>query len=81
MESEHLAGPQPGLVAEELRQVPDPPARLAVAERPAQDMAGPTGRAGQPEQDHRDADDPLMRRRRLDEDVLEQTTTGRATFH
>ena len=50
VEVEDLAGPQPGLVAEELGEVADPPPDGAVAERRAEDRPGPRRRRGQPEQ-------------------------------
>ena len=47
---QHLAGGQPGLVAEQLRQVPDPPACVPVAQRAAQHGPAPARRPGQAEQ-------------------------------
>ena len=47
---DHLASPQPGLVAERLGQVADPPAGHQIAERRAEHRATPTGRAGEPQQ-------------------------------
>ena len=50
VELEDLAGAEPGLVAEQLGQVADPPPRRAVAERRAEDRAAAAGRAGEAEQ-------------------------------
>ena len=40
VQRQHLVRGQPRLVAEQLGQVADPPPRLAVAERPAEHLAG-----------------------------------------
>ena len=50
VEHQDLAGRQPRLVAEQLGQVADPPARLAVADRPAQHLAVARGRPREAEQ-------------------------------
>ena len=51
VQRQHLVRGQPGLVAEQLGQVADPPPRLAVADGPAEHLAGPGGRTREPEQE------------------------------
>ena len=51
MEGQHLAGVEPGLIAEELGQVADPCPRHAIAEGGAEHPPGSRGRPGETEQE------------------------------